>query len=105
MTHDSELNILCPFKDLFPFYYIMSYKEALKELKEMNLIDPRRAIQFQSMDVERLYMYKILVNQGSLEIFTDKIKDIKEDIKIKDILERKQKVHDKERDIFISLTH
>ena len=59
----------------------MGYKEALKELKEMNLIDPRRAIQFKSMDNERLYMYKILVKKGLLERFTDKIKDIKEDIK------------------------
>ena len=63
-----EYFILYPFKDLFPYYYIMSYREAQKELKEMNLLDPRRAIQFKLLDCERIYMYEILVKKGLLEI-------------------------------------
>ena len=50
-------------------------------------------------------MYEILVKKRLLDTFTDKTKDIKEDVKIKHVVVRRRNVHDKERDIFISLTH
>ena len=84
----------------------MSYKNALKELKEMHILDPRRSIQFQLLlDCEKMVWHKELVEKDLLDKFMEKIKDIKEDEKIKDIQVRRQEVHDKLKGIFIELTY
>ena len=59
----------------------MSYKKALKELKEMHILDSRRSIQFQLLDCEKMVWHKELVEKGLLDKFMEKIKDIKEDEK------------------------
>ena len=71
----------------------------------MHILDPRRSIQFQLLDCEKMVWHKELLDKDLLDKFMEKIKDIKEVETIKDILVRRQGVHDRLNVIFIELTY
>ena len=79
--------------------------KAMEDLKKMNLLDPIRAFEFQNLDLESLQMYKILTKKKLLEAFTDKTKQIKEDERILDPLERYKKFNQEKFKVFAELIH
>jgi hypothetical protein len=77
--------------------------KAIEELKKMNLSNPMRAFKFQTLDLERLQMHKILTEKKLLETFTNKTKHIKEDESILDSLETSEKYNQELIKVFAEL--
>ena len=77
--------------------------KAMEDLKKMNLLDPMRALEFKTLDLERMQMHKILTKKKLLEAFTDKTKQIKEDKSILDPLERYKKINQEQYKVFAEL--
>ena len=75
----------------------------MEDLKRMNLLNPLRAFEFKSLDLERLQMHKILTKKKLLEAFTDKTKQIKEDESILDHLDRYKKFNQEQFKVFAEL--
>ena len=75
----------------------------MEDLKRMNLLDPMRALEFKTLDLERMQMHKILTKKKLLEAFTDKTKQIKEDESILDPLERYKKFNQEQFKVFAEL--
>ncbi len=69
----------------------------------MNLLNPMRAFKFQTLDLEKMQMHKILTEKKFLENFANKTKHIKEDESILDPLERSEKYNQELIKVFAEL--